>query len=97
MPHASELSLYEELAALHESMLRAAEALDWDRLVELEASSAQLVGSLKSMTTDISTPPGKKRELIQKTLAMQEKIREEITVWRSDVEPLLQAFGKHAT
>lgn len=93
MAQLPELALYEELAALHQQMLIAAESLDWDRVVELESHSVTLVEALKNLASDISAHPKQKRELIQNILAAQEKIREEITVWRSDVAPLLQVIG----
>lgn len=76
----------------------AAETLAWDDLVAQESTSSQITRQLQAL------PPvwmdnaqrTRKHELIQHVLEKQERIREEISSWRSDIEPLLQTLARRS-
>ncbi|MES2771136.1 MAG: flagellar protein FliT [Pseudomonadota bacterium] len=94
------LALYEQLSAVHDEMLVAVGALDWDRFVLLEQETVHLRERLQqqngsatatyfSAKTD-SSAAQKIRSIIQKILEQQPLIRDEVLAWRTDVKPMLE-------
>lgn len=92
----TQLALYEQLSALHETMAEAAFALDWDRLILLEQRSAELTVALQeSASQKLSQDEGRVAALlIQRILEKQNLIRDEINVWRGDAQPLLDVLNR---
>lgn len=92
----TQLALYEQLSALHETMAEAALALDWERLILLEQRSAELTAALReSVSQELSQNERHVAALlIQRILEKQNLIRDEINVWRGDAQPLLDVLNR---
>lgn len=89
------LSLYESMSQISASMVEAARANDWDRLVELEHEVSRLCIRLRFEETPASSDRldeagrARKLELIQRILADDLEVRRHAEPWMNDVRTLL--------
>lgn len=86
------LKLYETLSDISGNMVRAAEAGDWDRLVELERSVARLrdLLPLEDPRTDLTQAERvRKVDLIQRILADDRTVRGYTEPWMEHVRRFL--------
>lgn len=92
----SPLALYQQLSALHDEMADAAFALDWDKLILLERQSTELTQALQKTRSQIANADERRRtaDLIRHIVEKQNRIREEIKVWKDDATPLLAVLNR---
>jgi flagellar protein FliT len=86
----SQIELYEEIGALSSRMVAAAQAHDWDSLIELERNVAGLRDTL--MTADdtvAATDTERKRVLIQQILRDDAEVRRHTEPWMEHVRQFL--------
>ena len=90
-PMPSQIELYEEIGALSGRMVAAAQAHDWDALIDLERSVAALRDTL--MTSDESSgsilDTDRKRFLIQQILQHDAEVRRHTEPWMEQVRQYL--------
>lgn len=90
------LSVYEEMVELTGRMLAAANAGDWDHLVELEHDCHARVQLLKQAEpAEALNDSGrrKKTEIIKKILEDDRKIRDLTTPWMAQLSALINNTG----
>lgn len=90
-PMPSQIELYEEIGALSSRMVVAAQAHDWDALIELERNVAALRSTLMSCD-DAEVPPvdvDRKRALIQQILQDDAEVRRHTEPWMEHVRQYL--------
>lgn len=88
----TQIKLYEEISTLSQSMVNAAQANNWDRLVELERRVAVLRNQLIASDTNLalSTPELlHKQSLIQQILEDDAEIRRHTEPWMERVRQFL--------
>lgn len=88
----SQIEIYENMGALSARMAEAARAHDWDELVNLEKSVAQLRASLEADDDNCklsSTDIERKRSLIQKILDDDAEVRRYTEPWMEQVRKYL--------
>lgn len=87
----SQIDMYQEMSALSSSMVEAAQANDWDRLVTLERSVAALRDTLRSDDdSSLSAAElGIKAALIQRILDDDAEIRRHTEPWMEQVRRYL--------
>jgi hypothetical protein len=92
----SQLALYKKLSVLHDEMADAAFALDWDKLIALERQSAELTLALQKSGIQAADADERLRtaDLIRHIVEKQNRIREEIKVWKDDATPLLAVLNR---
>ena len=90
----SALQLCEELNALHDAMLQASRALEWDTVSELEGRCAALSAKLATAKRGNAADVARGKALLTGILAKRHEIVSEIVDWQRDVEPMLRTFGK---
>lgn len=89
------LPMYEAMSHISASMVEAARANDWDRLVELEQEVSRLCTRLRFEDSpgkaDLLDEAGRARklELIQRILADDLEVRRHAEPWMNDVRTLL--------
>lgn len=88
----STLNLYETLSGISGDMVQAAEAGDWDRLIELERKVAQLRNrlSVEDARTRLTEPERERKvHLIKHILADDRKVRSFTEPWMEHVRRFL--------
>lgn len=88
----STLNLYETLSGISSDMVQAAETGDWDRLIELEKSVAQLRNRMliEDARTGLSDADRhRKVDLIKRILADDRKVRSYTEPWMDQVRRFL--------
>lgn len=91
-PMQSQIELYEEMSALSARMVEAAQANDWDRLIDLEKSVAALRQALMADDDNgrlSGTEIELKRALIQRILDDDAEIRRHTEPWMEHVRQFL--------
>ena len=91
------ISRYEEICALSAQMVAAAQANDWDRLVELEHSVAALRDSLMREDDNIAMSEAErehKARMIQRILDDDAEVRRHTEPWMDDLRRLLGGAAK---
>lgn len=94
----TQIKLYEEISTLSQSMVNAAQANNWDRLVELECRVAALRNKLiaSDASLALSTPELlHKQGLIQQILEDDAEIRRHTEPWMERVRQFLGAQKSH--
>ena len=93
----SQIELYEEMSELSATMVEAARAHDWDRLVTLESAVNRLRNTLARTASDNDglhfTEIERKRGLIQRILSDDAEIRRYTEPW---MEHVRQFLGSHS-
>ncbi len=87
----TQIELYEEMSVLSARMVDAAQANDWDHLVDLERGVSALRDSLK-LTEEPELSPleaGRKRRLIQRILEDDAEVRRYTEPWMEQVRTFL--------
>ncbi|WP_314438052.1 flagellar protein FliT [Massilia timonae] len=90
------LSLYESVSSLSGDMLAAAQAGEWDQLVELEtrcASQVQILRAGESATPLNAERRAHKVAMIRKILADDREIRDLTSPWMAKLGAMLQSSG----
>ncbi|GAB1394006.1 hypothetical protein MASR1M60_21700 [Rhodocyclaceae bacterium] len=88
----AQIEIYEQMSALSTRMVEAARANDWDRLIDLEKSVADLRQTLVTESdTTAATPQEaeKKRTLIQRILQDDAEVRRHTEPWMEQVRRFL--------
>lgn len=88
----SQTELYEEMSLLSARMVAAAQAGDWDNLIELERGVAALRNALMSAPEDgnaAATDLSRKRSLIQRILEDDAEVRRHTEPWMEHVRQYL--------
>lgn len=90
-PMPSQIELYEEISVLSSRMATAAQAHDWDSLIELERCVAALRNTLMSCNdSEVSaTDIERKRTLIQQILQDDAEVRRHTEPWMEHVRQYL--------
>lgn len=90
------IELYEEICALSERMVNAAQCGQWDELVDLEHRVAALRDTLLAADDDALTPADaeRKRALIQRILADDAEVRRHTEPWMEQVRKFLGAGAR---
>ena len=85
------LELYEEICALSERMVGAAQRGEWDELVDLEQRVASLRDTLLHAEDDTQSPSdaSRKRVLIQRILDDDAEVRRHTEPWMEQVRKFL--------
>jgi flagellar protein FliT len=87
----SQIELYEEISTLSSRMVAAAQANDWDALIDLERGVAGLRDTLMT-ADDIGSSPldlDRKRTLIQRILQDDAEVRRHTEPWMEQVRTFL--------
>jgi len=90
------LSLYESVSSLSGDMLAAAQAGEWDQLVELEtrcASQVQVLRAGEAAATLNAERRARKVAMIRKILADDREIRDLTSPWMARLGAMLQSTG----
>lgn len=92
----SQIELYEEISALSARMVAAAQANDWDALIDLERGVAGLRDTLMTADDAISTPIDleRKRDLIQRILEDDAEVRRHTEPWMEQVRHFLGSANR---
>jgi flagellar protein FliT len=86
------LEVYDQLSQVTGSMLSAARAADWDRLISLEQDCSALVARLSSLERDAPLPEplrSRKASLIRKVLGDDAAIRDITEPWLAQLGEML--------
>jgi flagellar protein FliT len=86
------LSVYDAMAGLTDQMLAAANASDWDRLVQLETQCAACVRQLKASGSDgplSGAERARKVDAIRRILAADRKIRDLTQPWMAKLSAMI--------
>lgn len=89
-------SLYTSLLELHRRMAIAAREASWQDLEALERESAAIALTLQTAPSEVPLDPEAtvaRKAMISEMLSLQGVIREEISSWRKDAEPLISALA----
>lgn len=92
LPMPSQIEIYQEMSTLSASMVEAAQAQDWDRLVALEQSVSSLREALVAEDDNANLAPderGVKAALIQRILDDDAEIRRYTEPWMEHVRQFL--------
>lgn len=92
MEYQHTIQLYETVAVIMQQMLHAAKMEDWDKLIELEATCAQHVATLKKTENKQPLPSDAlKRKLasMKSILADDREIRHLISPWMARLNALM--------
>jgi flagellar protein FliT len=90
------LSVYGEMARLSASMLRAAQAAEWDRLEELEAGVSAQVSRLRGNEDTVvldSAERAQKLAMIKQILDDDRQIRDLTMPWMAELSKLISSTG----
>lgn len=90
------LSLYESVSGLSGDMLAAAQAGEWDQLVELEtrcASQVQVLRAGEAAAPLSAERRARKVAMIRKILADDREIRDLTSPWMAKLGAMLQSSG----
>ncbi|WP_395401578.1 flagellar protein FliT [Pseudoduganella sp. UC29_106] len=90
------LSVYGEMARLSASMLRAAQAAEWDRLEELEAGVSAQVSRLRGNEDAVvldSAERAQKLAMIKQILDDDHQIRDLTMPWMAELSKLISSTG----
>ncbi len=94
----AQLEIYEEMRALSARMVEAAQAGDWDRLVELEKAVARLrdtlAGEGEDLTGATAAEAERKAGLIRGILDDDAEIRRHTEPWMEQVRKFLSGVAK---
>lgn len=89
-PMPSQIDLYEEIGTLSSRMVAAAQANDWDSLIELERNVAALRDTLLTADDTVATTDAeRKRILIQQILRDDAEVRRHTEPWMEHVRQFL--------
>jgi flagellar protein FliT len=97
MTEAEVVATYESLAALTGDMLAAAQASDWDRLIELEKGCTALVRGLRQAGGNPSGDEAfrrRKAAIIRKVLADDAEIRNLTQPWLAKLQEMLAGAAR---
>ncbi len=92
------LVLLRELDKRHATMLRLAEALDWDNLdKEWQAAEIDFSALMKQppLSAIASSERAEIQQLVDKVLAQQKLISERVLPWMEQVRPMLDSFDRY--
>ena len=88
----AQLEIYEQMCALSTRMVEAARASDWERLIDLEHSVADLRQTLLNDGGNVTGNPResrRKRDLIQRILRDDAEVRRHTEPWMEQVRHFL--------
>ncbi len=93
--HNNHISHYETLSQLTAKMRDAAQASEWDSLVELEQNCSQQVSKMRSEKIDNSqldeSSRQRKIQLIKKILADDAQVREHTEDWMQQMQRIMKS------
>jgi flagellar protein FliT len=87
-----QVELYEEMSRVSARMVEAAQAGDWERLIELESGVSRLRDQLMAMPEEVDAGAAdlaRKRTLIERILDDDAEIRRHTEPWMEQVRHLL--------
>ncbi len=91
------IDLLQKIHSSYERMWQMAEGLKWDEITaEWDATEKLMVNLTKvHLTSLVGTDRVKAADLIEKILALQEKITARVKPWQEQVRPLLESFKRY--
>lgn len=91
------IDLLQKICSSYERMLQMAELLQWDEITTEWNITEKLLTSLTKthLTALAGADRVKAADLIEKILALQEKITARIKPWQEQVRPLLDSFKRY--
>jgi Spy/CpxP family protein refolding chaperone len=85
---------FESLCALTKKMREAADHGEWDKLLELERQSSQLVERMKANDEDTALDETSRQrvvQLIRSSLADDAEVRNKTKIWMAQLQKLMQS------